>query len=118
MFNFKKEKEPEDLKQVLKQFIDLKKDFKEVIGRIDSAEKKVKSSIQKIGIVRYNPFSNVGGDQSFSIALLNGENSGIVITSLYSRDGNRVYSKPIEKGVSEYTLSNEEVKAINEAKNK
>jgi len=117
MFNFNK-KQPKDVKQVLKQFEELKKEFEEVIKRIDTAENQVKSSIQKIGIVRYNPFSNVGSDQSFSIALLDAENNGIVITSLYSHDGNRVYSKPVKKGASEYSLSNEEVKAINEAKNK
>jgi len=117
MFNFNK-KQPKDLKQVLKQFEDLKKEFEQVIDRINTAENQVKSSIQKIGIVRYNPFSNVGSDQSFSIALLDAEDNGIVITSLYSHDGNRVYSKPVEKGVSEYSLSDEEVKAINEAKDK
>jgi len=57
----------------------------------------------------------LGGDQSFSIALLDKQNSGVVITSLYTRDGNRVYAKPIENGTSEYTLSKEEKEALSRA---
>jgi len=47
-------------------------------------------------VVRFNPFSEVGGDQSFSIALMDGNNDGFMITALYTRDGNRVYAKPIQ----------------------
>ena len=65
-----------------------------------------------MGVVRYNPFSDTGSDQSFSIALLDSDNNGMVITSLYSRDGNRVYAKPVKNNVSEYSLSNEEKEAI------
>jgi len=111
MFNlFKKDKEPKDLKKVLKQFGELKK-------QVEKISQTSKASVQKVGIIRYNPFSDVGGDQSFSIALLDGNNSGIVITSLFSRDGNRVYGKAIENGTSQYSLSSEEKKAIEKAKN-
>jgi len=106
MFNLsKKEKQPKDLKEVLREFEELKKEFKEV-------QKQNKASIQKVGIVRYNPFSNTGSDLSFSIALLDGDNNGIVITSLYSGEGNRVYGKPLINTKSEYSLSEEEKKAI------
>ncbi|PIQ05298.1 MAG: hypothetical protein COW72_02875, partial [Candidatus Nealsonbacteria bacterium CG18_big_fil_WC_8_21_14_2_50_37_10] len=73
-------------------------------------------SIQKIGLVRFNPFKEIGGNQSFSVALLDGNDSGIVVTSLYSREGNRVYGKPIEKGVSNYLLSEEEKQVLEIAK--
>jgi len=110
MFNlFKKDEEPKDLKEVLKQFEELKK-------RVEKISQSSKASVQKVGIVRYNPFSNVGGDQSFSIALLDGNNNGIVITSLFSRDGNRVYGKSIENSDSKYSLSKEEKQAIEKAK--
>lgn len=105
MFKSKKEKQPKDLKEVLKEFEELKKEFKEI-------SKQSKASIQRVGIIRYNPFSNTGSDLSFSIALLDGNNNGIVITSLYSREGNSVYGKPIENGKSEYSLSEEEKKVI------
>ena len=68
-----------------------------------------------MGIVRFNPFSGVGSDQSFSVALLDKNDNGIVITSLYNREGNRVYAKPIKTGVSEYLLSTEEKSAIEKA---
>lgn len=115
MFIFKKRKQPKDLKEVLKQFSDLQKEFEEIERELKELKEKNKMSIQKIGIVRYNPFSGVGSDQSFSIALLDENNSGIVITSLYSSGGNRVYAKPIKQGASDYLLSEEEKKAINKA---
>lgn len=116
MFNlFKKDKQPKDLKQVLKQFEDLKKEIETISKSLESFKKHSKFSIQKIGIVRYNPFSGVGSDQSFSIALLDANNDGIVISSLFSQDGNRVYGKPINKAKSEYSLSEEEKKAIEKA---
>lgn len=69
--------------------------------------------IHKTAMIRFNPFKEVGGDQSFAIALLNGKNSGIVISSLYTREGTRVYSKNIVNGVAEkYPLTEEEKKAI------
>lgn len=67
----------------------------------------------KVGIVRFNPFKDVGGDQSFAIALLNGKNDGLTISSLYTREGTRIYCKNIIDGQSEkYPLTNEEKEAI------
>jgi len=109
MFNiFKKGKEPKNLKEVLKEFEELKKE-------VERISKQSKFFVQKIGVVRYNPFSGVGGDQSFSIALLDGNNDGVVITSIYARDGNRVFGKPVKEGKSEYSLSDEERGAIEKA---
>jgi len=112
---FKKDKEPKNLKEVLKQFEGLEKEVEKISEGLENLKKEGKFSIQKMGIVRYNPFSGVGGDQSFSVALLDGNNDGVVVTSLYSRDGNRVYGKPIKNGSSEYSLSDEEKKAIDKA---
>jgi len=72
-------------------------------------------SIQKIGFIRFNPFDDVGGDQSFSIALLDLKNSGILITSLFGREGTRIYSKLVQNGKSESFLSEEEKKALDKA---
>lgn len=116
---FKKEKkEPENLKELLESFRELKKSFEEVSRELKKQKKENKINFQKIGFVRYNPFSEVGGDQSFSLALLDGNNDGFVITSLYAREANRVYGKPIKNGQSEYSLSEEEKKALKEALNK
>jgi hypothetical protein len=69
--------------------------------------------LHKTGLVRFNPFKEVGGDQSFAIALLNGKNTGIVISSLYTREGTRIYAKAILAGKSEkYPLTEEEEQAI------
>jgi hypothetical protein len=70
-------------------------------------------SLHKVGVVRYNPFKDLGGDQSFAIALLDGKNSGLVISSLHTREGTRVYTKPVIKGESKkYPLTEEEKQAI------
>lgn len=73
--------------------------------------------VQRIGIVRFNPFADTGGAQSFSIALLNGRNSGVIMTSLYARAGNRWYVKEIVAGKGkDVALSKEEEAAIDKAK--
>ena len=69
-------------------------------------------AVQKVGMVRFNPFSNIGGDQSFALALLDRNDTGIVVSSLYSHERQLVYAKPIEKGASSYALSKEETEAL------
>jgi len=67
----------------------------------------------KINIVRFNPFDDIGGDQSFVLTLLNQDNDGVVITSLHNRDITRIYGKPIKNGEGDnITLSKEEKLAI------
>lgn len=112
---FKKNKEPKNFKEVLNQLKDLEKKINGISEELENLKKESKFSVQKIGIVRYNPFSGIGSNQSFSVALLDGNNDGIVITSLYARDGNRVYGKSVKDGQSEYSLSNEEKEAISKA---
>ena len=72
--------------------------------------------LQKVGLVRFNPFNETGGDHSFSIALLDGEDTGFVLTGLHTRERTRIYVKEIKKSKSKYELSKEELKAINKAK--
>lgn len=67
----------------------------------------------KINITRFNPFENVGGDQSFILTILDQANSGVILTSLHNRDLTRIYAKPIKNGQTENnTLSKEEKLAI------
>ena len=76
-----------------------------------------KEHYQRIGIVRFNPFADTGGAQSFSIAVLDNNDSGIVMTSLYARAGNRWYVKEVQRGKGkELELSKEETAAIEKAK--
>jgi len=116
IFSNKSKKEPKDLKEILSQFKNLEENFEKLSKELKSFKKESGWFLQKVGMVRFNPFSEVGSDQSFSVALLDGQDDGIVITSLYTREENRVYGKPIKGGISEYSLSGEEKEAIQIAK--
>jgi hypothetical protein len=71
------------------------------------------SGIQKVGLFRYNPFDDLGSDQSFSLSILDSTNSGVILTSLHHRNFTRIYAKPIKNGEGDsITLSNEEKSAI------
>jgi hypothetical protein len=72
--------------------------------------------VQKVGIVRYNAFDDVGSDLCFSVALLDNNDDGVVVSSLYTRDSSSTYAKPVSRGKSKYVLSAEEVKAIDDAR--
>lgn len=76
---------------------------------------RLKTCIQHMGIVRYNTFEDVGGDLSYAVALLDEEKNGVVLNSLYYRQGCYTYGKPIIAGESKYQLSEEEQEAINKA---
>lgn len=82
----------------------------------DTIEKNGFFHIQRIGLVRFNPFKDTGGDQSFILALLDGKSTGVVISGLYSRAGTRWYAKKVfeGKGVGHH-LSHEEKNAISQA---
>lgn len=80
-----------------------------------AAGEMAKYSVQQMGIVRFNPFGDSGGNFSFSLALLDAHNTGVVITSMHGRQQNRIYTKRIQRGVSEVTLTDEEQKAIDQA---
>jgi len=72
-------------------------------------------TLQKVGVIRYNPFADTGGDQSFAIALLDSLGNGVVLSSLHSRTDTRVFAKPVQGGRSRYPLSDEEQDAIRKA---
>lgn len=89
---------------------------KEIEYQMNTIERDMYYCIQKVGVVRYNAFDNVGSDLSYSVALLDHNDDGLVISSLYSRDSSSTYAKPITKSKSRYALSAEEIKAIDIAK--
>lgn len=88
----------------------------EIKKEIEKIRKDDLVHLQKVGLVRFNPFNETGGDHSFSIALLDGKNTGFVLTGLHTRERTRIYIKGIEKLKSKYELSKEELKAIDKAK--
>lgn len=108
--------EVSDLKKVLEKVLSKEEEnalsVKDLVKRADRLEEDGKLHVQKIGLVRFNPFKELGGDHSFSLAILNSEDTGVVITSLHTRDRTRVYMKDIKKGKSDFELSADEKKAI------
>lgn len=90
-----------------------KKDIAFLSSRCDNIEKDGLLHIQKIGLLRFNPFKDTGGDQSFILSLIDANNTGVVITALYSRSGTRWYAKKVVKGKGfEHELSEEEKKSL------
>ena len=115
-FNGKKATDLEGvLFEEIKRLKKAETDIQELFNSTRFLEKMANQSIQKVSIVRFNPFKETGGDQSFAIALLDLHDNGLVISSLFTRDGNRIYSKPIKSGQSTYPLSKEELEALKKA---
>jgi hypothetical protein len=83
--------------------------------RVDELEAKMETSKRHVGVVRYDAFDDVGGSQSFAFAIYDDRGDGAVITSLVGRADCRVYGKPLSRGRSDRTLSEEEQRAIEEA---
>jgi hypothetical protein len=86
--------------------------LREMDGVHAALEHRALTSLQHIGLVRFNPFEDTGSDQSFAIALLDGQRDGIVISSLHGRANTRVFAKPVQGGSSPHALSTEEEQAI------
>lgn len=81
-------------------------------------EQKLPFAVQQVGLVRFNAYSDTGGEMSFALALLDAHGSGVVISSLYGRAEARVYAKPIVEGQSTFPLSGEEIAAVTQARSK
>ena len=105
-----------NLDEMLKNYIydvnEVKKDNSEIKAYYTKLDKDIGSSIQKIGLVRYNAFKDVGSDLSFAVALLDREDDGIVFNGIYGSESSNIYAKPIKNGESSYQLSDEEKYAI------
>lgn len=108
-----------DLREVIlghiKKTKEIDKELQESKERIRVLEQISKTTFQKMGVIRFNPFKDLGGDQSFVIALLDGKNNGVVIASFFTNQGSRIYTKPVVGGKSKHLLSAEEEEAIRRA---
>lgn len=113
---FGTEHHPENLEQILEAVIgkvkQLEKNHVQTNQELEGTGILTNVSVQKVGLLRFNTFTEDGGKLSFALALLDNNNSGVVITSLHGREQNRMYAKPIVESVSEITLSEEERDAI------
>ncbi len=105
----------EDLETYMYRVDKVEKQNAEILDFCQNIEEDVSGCIQKVGIVRYSAFKDTGSDLSFSLALLDENNSGVVLNGIYSREMSNIYAKPVENGKSNYTISEEEKQAIEKA---
>lgn len=106
----------EDLRSILESLVLSQAEVDKHIKKVEDELGKLEATaIARVGVIRFSPFKDTGGDQSFALALLDQKNSGIVLLSLHGREGTRIYVKPIKDGKSRYELSREEKQALEEA---
>ncbi|MEW6622380.1 MAG: DUF4446 family protein [Bacillota bacterium] len=116
---FMKGADGESIEKRISDYIEAIETQKRHVDKIDKnlmdLRAQSRKHLQKIGIVRFSAFSGVGSDLSFAIAVMDSEGNGVVLSSIYGRDDNRIYAKPLENGQSKYRLSAEEEMAIKKA---
>lgn len=113
-------KEAKDLEKILlaqmTETKELDREIQELFEISNQLRELGMKSVHKTGVLRFNPFKEVGGNQSFCVAFLDGKNSGLVISALHTREGTRLYAKPVIAGLGgSFPLTDEEKKTIAEA---
>lgn len=111
----------EQIDEILKNYINtvekVEKNQEDLENYCNKLDENMNTCMQKIGLVRYSAFKDTGSDLSFTLAILDKYNDGIVLNGIYSRELSNIYAKPIKDGKSTYTLSEEEKEAIEKAIN-
>ena len=111
--------EGKNLEAILNQHIDEMRSYTQTVSELKTQtrqiERTLKHTVQWMGLIRYNPFRDTGGNQSFAWAVVDGQGNGIVVSSLHSREGTRIYAKPLNKWESPHSLTDEEKQAIERA---
>lgn len=102
----------EMLKEYLRDVKEIKRDNSEIKAYYTKLDHDIDCCIQKVGLVRYNAFKDVGSDLSFAIALLDRNDNGVIFNGLYGADSSNIFAKPIKGGISKYKLSDEEKDAL------
>jgi hypothetical protein len=103
------------LGQHFDRVVEVRRALDQLENRTAAVEQDLRSTLGRVGLVRYNPFENTGGNQSFALAILDPGGNGFVISSLHARDGTRIYAKAIEAGRADTALSAEEADAVKRA---
>jgi hypothetical protein len=98
--------------QTLEEVDRLRNEVIDMQKRIDLLQQQLRKKISTARVMRYNAFADMGSDLSFSVALLDDDLDGVVLSSIYGRDESRTYAKPIRSGTSEYTLTDEEIAVV------
>ncbi|MGH2441773.1 MAG: DUF4446 family protein [Chloroflexota bacterium] len=109
----------DNVTQMLTEYLGTVRSTSASVGRMKEEHDRIAhlmpEVIRHVGLVRFSPFHDTGGDQSFTLAMLDGRGDGVVITALHSRSDSRLYAKPLEHGTSSYSLTAEEREAMNKA---
>ena len=112
----------EDLRKIMDKYItqvqQVEKKNNQIADYCTNLDRELSKSIKKIGLIKYDAFNDTKNKLSFSLALLDRNNSGIIINSIYGINNSNVYAKPIIKGSSKYNLSSEEIDALKKAMEK
>lgn len=105
-----------DLDEMLRKYLEdvreIKRDNAEIKAYYTKLDNDIDTCIQKIGLVRYNAFKDVGSDLSFAIAMLDRNDNGVILNGLYGSESSNIYAKPVKGGISKYQLSDEEKTAL------
>lgn len=108
-----------DLDQMMQSYIKMveqtREQNEEIMNYCKRLNGELNGCMQKIGLVRYNAFKDTGSDLSFTLALLDKYNNGVVLNGIFARDSSNIYAKPVNGGESSYILSSEEKEAIQKA---
>jgi hypothetical protein len=108
-----------NLEDILRGYMNAVEESGTRIGALEESIDKLKlsqqSCLQRVGLVRFDAFEDVGGEQSFAVVVLDGERNGVALSSIYSRNDVRVYAKAIENGAGAHKLTDEEQRAIRQA---
>ena len=110
----------DNVEKILSEYLKIVDEMSDKIKNQDEALKRLetnlKKCVQKVGMVRYNAYGDTGSDLSFTLALMDAEENGVVVNGLYSRESSSIFAKPLAKGETKYNLSAEEIQAIDIAK--
>jgi Protein of unknown function (DUF4446) len=108
-----------DLIKILSKLSEIERENSESIKNVNKVIDEIKSDarghLQRVSLIRFNPFSELGGDHSFSLAILDADLNGFIVTGLHTRERTRVYTKKIENGKCKQDLSKEEKEALRKA---
>jgi hypothetical protein len=108
-----------NLERLLIGHIDEVKQVVEENRRIDAENQRINALLQRaitrVGVVRFRAFDDMGSDLSYAVALLDAENNGVILSSIFGREDSCSYVKPIQAGQSSYTLTEEEQQALHQA---
>jgi hypothetical protein len=116
---FTKGAKEQDLTKVLEKILSTQdfntEETRRLKIKLDQLEEDALFHIQKVELLKFNPFKEIGGEHSFTLAFLNKKGSGVIVTGLHTRESTRIYAKTVENGKSEVTLSGEEERVLTRA---